>query len=283
MKYKAILSLELRHSTALLCSIANISRSAYYKYKNKPCKKSSIDDIIIDVFNKTNKRAGYRTVKMIIKNQYQLTVNHKKVQRIMRENDLRSIVRPKRKVYTEPRETRSNVLNRDFSTTKPNQKYATDITYIPTKSSMVYLSTIIDLYDNYPVAWHISDSIDKQISIDTIKILAKKYTLKDCIIHSDQGIHYTNKEYISLLKDMDVVQSMSRKGNCWDNAPAESFFSQYKCECIYPARSKLKNQSDVYEITKEYFDYYINFRPQKRLSGMTPKMYRNLYENSQKK
>lgn len=271
----------MRFSVSLLCNIARVSRTAYYKYlTNRTCKSDDISDIIIDVYNKTHKRAGYRSVKMIIKNQYNITVNHKKVQRIMQENKLYSIIRPKFKKPLEIKEVKENIVKRDFSTNKPNQKYVTDITYIPTRASMLYLSTIIDLYDNYPVAWNISDSIDKQISIDTVKQLSSKVNLNGCIIHSDQGVHYTNKEYTSLLKDLGVKQSMSRKGNCWDNAPAESFFSRYKCECIYLSKSKLKSYSDVREITEEYLDYYINIRPQKRLNGMSPKMYREAYGNS---
>lgn len=218
-------------------------------------------------------------VKMIVKNQYGITVNHKKVQRIMRENGLRSVVRKKRKRLNEPREIKCNMLSRNFHASKPNQKYATDITYIPTSSCMMYLSTVIDLYDNYPVAWNLSKSIDKQISIDTIKQLSSKFDLRGVVIHSDQGVHYTNKEYISLLENLGVKQSMSRKGNCWDNAPAESFFSNYKCECVYLAKTRLKSQTDVQELTEDYFDYYTNIRPQKRLGGLPPKAFRELHEN----
>lgn len=265
---------------SLLCSIAGISRSGFYKYKNKsPCKNSEIDDIIINVFNKTSQRAGYRSVTMILQNRYGMRINHKKVQRIMQEHQLRSIVRPKTKKFTEGKEIKGNLLNRDFIADKPNQKYVTDITYIPTRSKMMYLSAIIDLYDNYPVAYKISDSIDKQISIETVKKLSLKYNLAGSIIHSDQGVHYTNAEYVALLKGCGVLQSMSRKGNCWDNACAESFFSQYKCECIYLSKKRIKTPADVIEITEEYLDYYINFRPQKRLCGMSPQMYRNRLEN----
>lgn len=198
----------------------------------------------------------------------------------MRENGLQSVVRPKRKRNLEAKEIKPNLLNRDFAATAPNQKYATDITYIPTQSSMVYLSAVIDLYDNYPVAWQVSDSIDKQISIDTITMLSKTFDLRGSVIHSDQGVHYTNKAYVAMLEGMGIKQSMSRKGNCWDNAPAESFFSQYKCECIHLVKPRLKSKADVEEITEEYLDYYINFRPQKRLNGLSPKQYREAYANS---
>lgn len=257
----------------------SVSRASYYKFLKSDCKSSEIDSIIIDIFNKTGKRAGYRAIKMLLKSRYSLRVNHKKVQRIMQENDLKSIVRPKTHKFTEQRQIKNNILNRDFKVTKPNEKYVTDITYIPIRNGMMYLSAVIDLYDNNPVAWKLSDSIDKQISIETIKELSKKYDLRNTVIHSDQGIQYANKEYVELLKKLGVKQSMSRKGNCWDNAPAESFFSQFKCECIYLQKAKLTSQFNVKEITEEYLDYYINYRPQKRLDGLSPSMFRERATN----
>lgn len=236
--------------------------------------------MILDIYNKSGKRFGYRQVTNALRNQRHLLINHKKVQRIMRENGLKSIIRPKYKVKNQEKITFPNILNREFKTNKPNCKFATDITYIPTRTKMMYLSTVIDLYDNYPVAWKLSDSQDKSLSIDTIKKLSDIVNLNGCTIHSDQGIHYTSNDYVALLKKFNVTQSMSRKGNCWDNACAESFFSQYKCECIYLYKNRIKTQKDVEELTKEFFDYYINLRPQKRLGGLTPAQYRSNYFNS---
>ncbi|QSX05595.1 DDE-type integrase/transposase/recombinase [Sedimentibacter sp. zth1] len=118
---------------------------------------------------------------------------------------------------------------------------------------------------------------DRILSIDTINILAAKYDLNGCIIHSDQGVHYTNKEYAKLLESLGVTHSMSRKGNCWDNAVAESFFSHFKCESIYIMKNKIRYPQDVINVTEEYTEYYTNFRPQKKLGGMTPISYRNAY------
>lgn len=275
------MQLETKYPVGVLCEIAGVSRSAFYNFKHKkPCSAAEIDDIIINLYNKSNQRAGYRAIKMRLKTVCGLTVNHKKVQRIMAKYSLKSVVRTKYKKTKEEISIKPNILNRDFSAAKPNRKYATDITYIPTQNKMMYLSTIIDLYDNYPVAWNLSDNQDKSLSIDTIKILANKVDLSGAIIHSDQGIHYTNNDYVAYLKNLGVTQSMSRKGNCWDNACAESFFSQYKCECIYLYKNRIKTPFDVIEITEEYFDYYINDRPQKRLDGLTPGEYRLAYANS---
>lgn len=191
----------------------------------------------------------------------------------MRENGLYSIVRKKFRKPQGQLTVKENLLCRDFTSAEPGKKFVTDITYIPTPRKMVYLCTVIDLFNKEPVAWNISDTQDRYLSIDTIKQLATKFDLEGSIIHSDQGVHYTNKDYVALLEKLKVNQSMSRKGNCWDNAPAESFFSHYKCESIYLMKNQIKDFNDVKQITEEYMNYYINERPQKSLGGLSPKDY----------
>ncbi|NLZ54187.1 MAG: IS3 family transposase [Thermoanaerobacteraceae bacterium] len=269
--------LELEYPITLLCEIAGVSRSAYYKYKKKPLKKTDgIENLIVEIFNRSNRRAGYRTIKYTLRYKYGIIVNHKKIQRIMREKGLGSIVRKKSKRAKEQSIVKENLLARDFTATEPGKKFVVDITYIPTQYRMFYLCTIIDLYNREPVAWKVSDTANKQLSIDTIKQLSKRFNLAGSIIHSDQGIQFTNKDYVALLEKLKVQQSMSRKGNCWDNALAESFFSHYKCEAIYLMKNKIKNYEDVLEITEEYMYYYINERPQKKLGGLPPKVYKKL-------
>lgn len=230
--------------------------------------------MIEEIFRKSGKRFGYRRIQMKLRIDLNLTVNHKKIRRIMKERELRSIVRPKFRKPKEAEITKPNILNRDFTASKPMEKLVTDITYIPTPHKMMYLSVIIDLFDTFPIAWHISDTPDRSLSIDTIKKIKRPERLSEAIIHSDQGIHYTNSDYVNLLKELGIKQSMSRKGNCWDNACAESFFSQYKSECIHLYKSRIKKPSDVYEVTAEFFDFYIYHRPQKKLNGLTPYQYR---------
>jgi transposase InsO family protein len=198
----------------------------------------------------------------------------------MQKHDIRSIIRKKDKKPKEQAIIKENLLNRDFKADRPGVKFATDITYIPTRRKMTYLCTVIDLFNNEPVAWKVSDCQDKSLSIDTIKQLSGKYDLNGSIIHSDQGVHYTNKQYVELLKELKVKQSMSRKGNCWDNAKMESFFSHYKCESIHLMGGKLIDTRDVEEITNEYIDYYTNMRPQSKLGGMPPSLYRKTYLKS---
>lgn len=262
-----------------MCEIAGVSRSAYYKYKKNPPKEDTrIEDLIVDLFEKSGKRAGYRTIRYLLRNTHNLRVNHKKIQRIMREREIQSIVRKKKNVHPKEELVRKeNLLNRDFQSGAPGMKFVTDITFIPTPRTMVYLCTIIDLFNNEPVAWNINTSQDKSLSIDTIRKLSERYDLKNAIIHSDQGVHYTNKAYVDMLKDLKVMQSMSRKGNCWDNAKAESFFSHLKCETIHLMKKRIQGFDDVKEIVEEYMDYYTNQRPQKTLGGLSPRAYREAY------
>ncbi|WP_422486858.1 IS3 family transposase [Gudongella sp. DL1XJH-153] len=275
-----ILKLEYKYPIWLLCEVAGVSKAAYHKYKRKPSKpnktKYLIEELIVLIHKKSGRRKGYRSIKYDLKNKYELIVNHKKILRIMREKGIYSILTKKPKRPKEQHIIKEDLLKRDFSVSVPGKKYVTDITYIPTRRKMIYLCTVIDLYNNEPVAWNISDTQDKFLSIDTIKLLSKKVDLANSIIHSDQGVHYTSKKYVELLKDLDIQQSMSRKGNCWDNAKAESFFGHYKSETVHLVKRRLKDIHEVNSITEEFMDYYIYDRPQKRLNGYTPSLYKSL-------
>ena len=265
MKYKMIMQLELKYSVVLLCKIAGLSTSSYYDYKKKPLSKNeAIDELILAIYNKSNKRAGYRMVKYILRNECELIVNHKKVYRIMKKLGIRSIIRKKRKISKEKAYVKEDLLKRDFAALEPGKKYVTDITYIPTSRKTIYLCTIIDLFNNEPVSWTVSDQQDKALSLDTLAKLAKKTNLTGSIIHSDRGVQYTCKKYVSTLKELMVQQSMSRKGNCWDNACAESFFSHFKAETIRIMKNKIRSVKDVIQMTEEYMDYYIHYRPSEK-------------------
>jgi len=271
MKYYVIAELSSRFPVTLLCEIAEIERSAYYKFKKKPLNKDfALEEKIEAIHLKSGKRFGYRSVYAILREE-ETKVNHKKVQRIMHEKSLFSIVRIKK--FIKPKETaiiKTNVLDRNFKANKQGEKYVTDITYLPTRHQIFYLCTIIDLYNNEPVAWRLYNNQNRNLVIDTVNDLAKRRCLEGCIIHSDRGVQYTSNEYVELLRTMNVIQSMSRKGNCWDNAVSESFFSHYKSETIYLLDKEVSGEKQLLEITGEYMEYYIDVRPQRRLGGLSP-------------
>ena len=169
-----------------------------------------------------------------------------------------------------------NRLHQDFRSTKPGKKYVTDITYIPIPNSMAYISVLLDLYNGEVVAYKISQSLDRSLSVDVVQELAARRSLKGSLIHSDQGIHYTNREYHQLLKSKSIIQSMSRKGNCWDNAMVENFFSHLKCECVRLVKRSFRSFLDVVEAVEGYIRFYNEERPQRqlRLNGLSPVTFR---------
>lgn len=233
-----------------------------------------IEELILLIHKKSGRRKGYRPIKDDLRNIYHLNVNHKKILRIMREKKISSILTKKSKRTREQSIIKEDLLQRDFSSAVPGKKLVTDITYIPTRRKMIYLCTVIDLYNNEPVSWNISDTQDKYLSLNAIKALSEKFDLSGSIIHSDQGVHYTSLMYVNLLKELNVKQSMSRKGNCWDNAKAESFFGHFKSETIHLMSRRIKDINEVIEIVEDYMRYYIYDRPQKKLGGYPPGIFK---------
>jgi transposase-like protein len=174
IRYEAIMELDSHFSITLLTKVAGVSRKAYYKYKKREKKSSVIEELIMDIYRKSGKRMGYRSIKDVLKIKYNLIVNHKKVLSIMQKLGIQSIVRKKRNFKHKDKGIKENILNRDFQSNVPYKKFVTDITYVPTRREMVYICTIIDLYNRESVVWNISTKQDKSLSIDAIKELSKK-------------------------------------------------------------------------------------------------------------
>jgi transposase InsO family protein len=267
------MELRILYSTFLLCAIANVSRSGFYKWLNT--KQIKREDDILDILKFEHRRLngiyGYRKMKVLLKKKYDITINHKKLKKIMKENALNACIRL-RKYRNAEKENKTklvaeNVLARDFRSEKPGEKYITDITYIPIP--------LIDLFNGEVVERKTSTNLDASLSVDVIKKLSKKRDLNGAIIHSDQGMHYTNNLYNELLKEKGVIQSMSRRGNCWDNAVMENFFSHFKSECVKIRKRAMKTSQDVKEIVDEYIYFYNNERIQLKLNGLAPVEFRS--------
>lgn len=199
----------------------------------------------------------------------------------MHKMGLKSIVSPKKAGTIENNKERvpatPNILNRQFNTTQPNKVFVTDITYLRSGNKMYYYSVVLDLFDRNPLVCYISDKIDRSITLHTIKLLAKKVDLKGCLVHSDQGIQYTNKDYVVLADKLGFTRSQSRKGTPYDNAVMEHFFGVIKKESIYLYPKRTNTYEGLKELLTEEIDYYTNYRPQKHLGGMPPNIYRNNY------
>jgi len=215
---------------------------------------------------------------MELERNYDMQMSLGSIHHYMQILGLKSIIRRKkvkRKKEEEEKEkslyTYENVLNRDFSTNHPNQKWVTDITYIHSKDGIEYLSVIKDLYDNSILSYYISNKNDNDLVLKTLRKAFEKVgynNLKDLIIHSDQGSQYTSKMYHEILKTYQMIGSHSRKGNPYDNACAESFFSTFKSECIKINKGRTKKITR--ELADKWIHYYNNERPQIKLKKLTP-------------
>jgi putative transposase len=265
--------------------VAHVSRSSYYRWlKRKEADHAKTLEILKTIrFEHTRLHGilGYRRMTVVLRRKYQLIVSTKQVYRLMRENCLLAIIRRKKRPLQAPEKRRriivENRLHRNFSSPELGKKYVTDITYIPIPNSMAYISALIDLYNGEVVAYKISQSLDRSLSIDVVQVLADQRPVEGAMIHSDQGIHYTNRDYHQLLQNKNIIQSMSRKGNCWDNAMMENFFSHLKCECVRRVKRSFRSFLDVLEVVKEYIRFYNEERPQLRLRGLSPVEFRQQF------
>lgn len=247
-----------RYSVEKMCKVLGMSRSAYYDWLKKDCKgamKKGIDRRIKEVFENSKRTYGSPRVYQELK-QHGVKTSKSTVARIMQRQGLQA--RPRRKfVHTTDSNhdyrVFENILNRHFTSERVNEKWVSDITFIPTKMGWTYLTVIIDLADRMIVGWTLSEDMSAQhTSVESLKIaLQRRKVNKKLLFHTDRGVQYCCSEFNAIIKQTEYVyQSMSRKGNCWDNAPAESFFKTLKSEWV----NKFDYQSFV-EAKKSIFDY----------------------------
>ena len=229
----------------------------------------------IKVIHAQNKgRYGYRRIAAQLRNEG-YAINHKTVYRLMKEDGLKNVRRrcKYRSYKGEVGKTAPNRLKRNFSTKAPNRKWTTDVTQINIGMDKCYLSPILDMYNGEIVSYAISDHPDLKMVMDMLdRAYAKKRTWKRLVLHSDQGWHYQHAIYQKSLKDHKIIQSMSRKGNCLDNAMMENFFGIMKSELLYP--NTFRNMDHFKQELRKYIEYYNNDRIKLRLNGMSPVQYR---------
>ena len=271
IKYQVIYKHRNKYSISEMCRFFNVSRSGYYKYLNRkdiPDRDLPLANKIEECQNINHKTYGYRRVHIWLERQG-IYCNPKTILRIMQKYNLLSVVRRKRFHYCSQYLHRyPNTLNREFTADRPNQKWVTDISYIKTEQGFLYLSVIRDLYDNSIVAFKTAKDQSIKLVLDTIKAAKKKEKVTgELQLHSDQGFQYTSHAYFNLTQSYGIKQSMSRRGNPYDNALAENFFSILKTECIH--RVKLKTYEQARLLIGEYINYYNNYRIQTK-TKLTP-------------
>lgn len=241
-----------------MCHFLGVSRAAYYawvKRMDNPDRAAGRKQAILEAYEKSRRTYGYRRIGIWLRKHTDQIINHKAILRLMHQLNIHSIVRKHKTVrrLTDlgTYHRYENVLNREFTASRPNQKWVTDITYIATQQGWAYLSTIKDLFDGFIVAHEVGTENSLRLVLNTIRQAKEKQNLSnDLLLHSDQGFQYTSHGYYTLVKELAITPSMSRRGNCWDNAVMENFFSHLKEEALRqvrkPSLTELKYMVDDY-------------------------------------
>jgi putative transposase len=254
-----------------MCEFFEIPRASYYAWVKRmaePDRDTERMALVLSAWQQSRKTYGYRRVADWLAVKKGIVINKKAVLRLMNKLNIRSVAR-KRKPYKKMSELGhyhryDNILARDFTAEKPNQKWVTDITYIATTQGWAYLSTIKDLFDGFIVAHQFGRRNSVGLVTNTLKqARQKEQDSQGVLIHSDQGYQYTSQHYADLTSKYRFTPSMSRRGNCWDNAPMENFFGHLKEEAIR------QYQSLTFEQASEVIDGYIDFYNYERIQLKT--------------
>lgn len=261
-----------------MCRFFKVSRSGYYDFVKRmdiPAKDLPLVEKIRECQTVSNQTYGYRRVHIWLEKQG-IYHDPKTILRVMQKYNLLSVVRRKRyQKYGKGLHRYDNLLNRNFHADRPNQKWVTDISYIRTGQGFLYLSIIRDLYDNSIVAYKTGTEQTVNLVLNTIRAAKKKEKVTaELQLHSDQGFQYTSQAYFNLTKSYGIMPSMSRRGNPYDNALAENFFSILKTECIY--RTRLRTYDEARLIIDDYINFYNNERIQLK-TKLTPIEFRNQF------
>lgn len=263
-----------RYSITEMCQFFCVSRSGYYDYVKRldqPAHDAALAKIIRKQQETCDKTYGYRRMWKWLKRVRKIHRNPKTILRIMKKYDLLSEIRRQRKWRQMSTQLHKydNLLNREFHADQPNHKWVTDISYIRTKQGVLYLSIIRDLFDNSIIAYKTGTSQTVNLVLDTIRLAMQKEkkVAEELQLHSDQGSQYTSQAYFDLTKEYGITPSMSRRGNCYDNAMAENFFSILKTECIY------RHHPATFDEARMLIDNYIYFYNNQRIqlkTGVAP-------------
>lgn len=270
VRYAVIYRHRNEYSVSVMCHFFEVSRSGYYDFVRRIGQVENDAELakkIQECQDRTDKTYGYRRVWKWLKDR-NIERNPKTVLRVMKKYGLLSEIRRRRKWINLGQQVHKykNLLNREFRTDRPNTKWVTDISYIHTKEGVLYLSIIRDLYDNSIVAYKTASKQTVNLVLDTIRLAMKnekKRVAAELQLHSDQGFQYTSHGYFKLTQSYGITPSMSRKGNPYDNAMAENFFSILKTECIYRHRPNTFREAD------DLIDKYIYFYNHERIQNKT--------------
>lgn len=284
--HESLMHKDTELSVSALCEIAGVSRSGYYRWvsaedaRNKREKQDREDfELILAAYNFRGYKKGVLGVNMRLLHMG-IIMNPKKIRRLMRKYNLFCPFRkanPYRRMAKALRTSNVavNLLNREFEAHGARTVLLTDITYMKFHDGFLYLSTILDAYTKEALAHVLSDSLEIDFVMETVKIMQRDHGIslqKETMIHSDQGFHYTSVQFMKLVNDLGFRQSMSRRGNCWDNAPQESFYGHMKDE-LAEKMACWETFDDAKRDVDDWFDYYNNDRYQWQLAKLSPRQY----------
>jgi len=284
MKYQLIEEHRDRYPVTLMCQVLEVARSGYYAWRKQPLSARKMADLLLlmhirDIFQQSRQTYGSTRIQVTLADQG-LRCGRKRVARLMREDDLEpKTTRPFKVVTTDTNHTlpvAPNRLNQAFTTDQPDRIWLTDITYVPTAEGWLYLAVVLDLYSRRIVGWAMSDSLHRQLVIDALQMaLTARQPPPGLVHHSDRGSQYASEEYQALLTHARMVSSMSRKGNCYDNAPVESFFGTLKTELVFHQHyaTRAEARLDLFEYIEVFYN---RFRRHSALGYKSPVNYEAL-------
>ncbi len=290
MKYTWITQNQNEYSIAKLCDYSGVKRSSYYSWV-QACQSDKINQhqvideklkpLIQQVFDKYNGYAGGKRIKKWLGKHHALQVSKKRIYRLLKELNLEvkqtKKFRNKNVAHIEDTRIAKNLLQRQFNPVGPNQKWVSDITYIKTQAGWMFLVVFIDLYSRRVVGWSANKHMRAELVTQALLMaLWNRKPSKGLIIHTDQGSQYISDKYLNVLSAWGIRPSMSRRGNCWDNAVAESFFASLKKERVFDASYKTQNEA-LYDVA-DYIGWYNHDRMHSTLDYDSPEEYEQAYK-----
>ena len=266
-----------------MCKIINVDKSSYYYWVKSGCIVKKVDkqlnNIIESIFIQGRSKYGTRRIQDKLKELYGLIMSRKRISSIMKDLNLKVKMKKRYKNTTDSNHNlpiAPNILNRDFYASGPDEKYVGDITYIRTGEGWLYLATVIDLYSRKVVGWSMDDTMKVSLVNDALNMaISHRNPSEGLLWHTDRGSQYASYSHKDLLIKHNITHSMSRKGNCWDNAVAESFFKTLKSDLVYDTYFYTKKQAK-YEIF-EYIEFHYNrVRSHSYLGNLSPSRFEEI-------
>ena len=253
MKFHFIQTHGKEFSIQTMCKIFRVSRAGFYAWCKRPASQRKQDDrrILSHIktsFKNSREAYGYRRIHQVLRDMKEPCGKHR-IARLMNENDIHPKSRRKFKVTTDSvhnKPIHANHLARQFNAPSVNQRWVSDITYVPTVEGWLYLAAIMDLHSRKIVGWAMSDRLKEALVINALKMaLLRRKIDGELLLHSDRGSQYASDNFQQLLNNHGILCSMSRKGDCWDNAAMESFFHTLKTECVYHERYQTREEAKI--------------------------------------